>query len=77
MFVFLLHVLLNNSYFEWFSSSIDNICSLTLAAFFESFRRIAAHIRPVTITNILSDMTTSPIKKKHENFNQTNVSEKK
>lgn len=41
-----------SSYFEWFSSSLDNICSLTLSAFFESFWRIAAQIRPVTVTNI-------------------------
>lgn len=37
-----------SSYFECSSKSMDKICSLTLLAFFESFRRIAEHTSPVT-----------------------------
>lgn len=40
-------------YFECSSRSFDNICSLTLFAFFESFFRIAEHTKPVTRTNEL------------------------
>lgn len=38
----------NLPYFECSSRSFDNICSLTLFAFFDSFLRIAEHTKPVT-----------------------------
>lgn len=37
------------TYSECSSRSIDNICSLTLLAFFESLLRIAEHTKPVTV----------------------------
>jgi hypothetical protein len=42
------------TYMEWFSKSLDRICSFTLFAFLDNFFRIAEAISPVTDIKIAS-----------------------